>query len=107
LPENQISQEDCSCIDRSVADALELELVGSVLDIALVDKGERKQQEFEQLLGPSHNKAGSSSDSDSDNKPINNKVDSDDDNRQPRPIKQKRPSLSKDGLTSKKCKHHL
>jgi hypothetical protein len=49
---------------------------------------------------PCHDEAGSSSDSDGDDKLINNKIDSDDDDREPRLTKRKRPSLPKDGLTS-------
>jgi hypothetical protein len=55
---------------------------------------------------PCHNKAGSSSDSDGDDKLIN-KIDSDDHNREPRPTKQKRPSSPEDSPTSKKRKYHL
>jgi len=56
---------------------------------------------------PSHDEAWSSSDSDSDYKLINDKVDSDDNNREPRSTKRKRPSSSEDGPTSKKHKNHL
>ncbi|KAF4624101.1 hypothetical protein G7Y89_g14072 [Cudoniella acicularis] len=55
---------------------------------------------------PNHDETGSSSDSDSDDKLVNDKADSDDDNREPRPTKRKRPS-SYDGPTPKKRTRHL
>jgi hypothetical protein len=49
LRESQLNLEDCPYTGGSVADDLELEVVGSVLDIDPVDEGERQPQElFEQ-----------------------------------------------------------
>jgi hypothetical protein len=54
-----------------------------------------------------YNKAKSSSDSNSNNKLINNKIDSDNNNKELYLIKQKRLFLPKNGLTFKKRKYHF
>jgi hypothetical protein len=82
--------------------------VEGVTDTYLSSKGDGRPAERHQLLAshdpspePSHNGMGSCSDSHSDDE-LNNKADSDDDNRKPRPTKRKRPSSSYYGSTPKK-----
>ena len=55
----------------------------------------------------SHDEAGGRSDSDSDNDLNENKVDPENNDEEPRPMKRKRPSSSHDGPMQKKRKHHL